>query len=505
MTRYDAVVVGSGPNGLAAAVTLARAGLAVHVVEGAARPGGGCRTDERTLPGYRHDVCSAAHPLLALSPFFADPAFDGLRSDLLQPAVPFAHPLDGGRAAIAYRSLDDTAEALGRDGGAYRSLLGPLASHADDLAAGLLTPLRNMPRHPATMARFGRDGVGSLERLVRRFADEPARSLLAGVGAHAVRPLSAPLTAGVALFLTAAAHAVGWPVVAGGSSGITDALLAELTRLGGSVQTGRWIRRLDELPAAEVVLLDVAPAALPGLVGPALPDTYRRAVGRFRHGPGVCKVDWALSGPVPWTATACRSAGTLHLGGSMAEVAASEADVWAGRHPDRPYCIVVQPGVADRSRVGPAGQVLWAYCHVPSGSDRDMTQAIEAQIERFAPGFGDLVLNRSTVTAADMAAYDPNYVGGDIGGGAATLFQTVSRPVIAWNPYRVPVDGVYLCSASTPPGAGVHGMCGVNAARTALHDRFGGPPPFSKGPLLPVNSAPARTAAHQRCEGRSQS
>jgi phytoene dehydrogenase-like protein len=480
VTRYDAVVVGSGPNGLAASVTLARAGLAVHVVEGADRPGGGCRTDERTLPGFRHDVCSAAHPLLALSPFFADPAFDVLRADLLHPGVPFAHPLEGGAAAVAHRSLDETADALGPDGAAYLRLLGPLVAHADDLAAGVLAPLRNVPRHPATMARFGRDGLRSLGRLVGRFADEPAPALLAGVGAHGARPHSAPMTAGVALLLTAAAHAVGWPVVAGGSAGITDALLAELGRLGGSIETGRWVGRLDELPEAEVVLLDVAPAALPELVGPALPGAYRRAVGRFRHGPGVCKVDWALSGPVPWTAAACRSAGTLHLGGTAAEVAAAEADVWAGRHPDRPYCIVVQPGVADRSRAGSAGEVLWAYCHVPAGSDRDMTAAVEAQIERFAPGFGDLVLARTTVTAAGMAAYDPNYVGGDIGGGAATLLQTVSRPVPTWNPYRVPVEGVYLCSSSTPPGAGVHGMCGVYAARTVLHDRFGGPPPFAR-------------------------
>jgi phytoene dehydrogenase-like protein len=480
MTRHDAVVVGSGPNGLAAAVTLARAGLAVHVVEGADRPGGGCRTEERTLSGFSHDVCSAAHPLLALSPFFADPAFDGLRGDLLQPGVPFAHPLDGGAAVVAHRSVDETADALGPDGVAYRRLLGPLVAHAGDLAAGVLAPLRIVPRHPTTMARFGRDGMRSLERLTARFADGPARALLAGAGAHATRPLSAPATAGVALLLTAAAHAVGWPVVAGGSVGIVDALLAELQRLGGSVETGRWIGHLAELPEADIVLLDVAPAALPGLIGPALPDAYRRAVGRFRHGPGVCKVDWALSGPVPWTAAVCRSAGTLHLGGTASEVASAEADVWADRHPDRPYCIVVQAGVADRTRAGTTGETLWGYCHVPAGSDRDMTPAIEAQVERFAPGFSDLVLDRTAMTARGMSAYDPNYVGGDIGGGVASFYQTVLRPVLAWNPYRVPVEGVYLCSSSTPPGAGVHGMCGVYAARTALHDHFGGPAPFAR-------------------------
>ena len=484
MSRYDAVVVGSGPNGLAAAVTLARAGLAVHVVEGSDVAGGGCRTAERTLPGFRHDVCAAAHPLLALSPFFADPAFDGLRAGLLRSDVPFAHPLDGGAAAIAYRSVDETADGLGPDGPAYRRLVGPLVERAGDLAASVLAPLRSVPVHPATLARsgwlarFGREGSRSLDQLVGRFGSEPARALLAGAAAHAVRPLSTPSTAGYALLLTAAAHAVGWPVVAGGSAGVTDALLDELARLGGSITTGQWVRRLDELPGAEVVLLDVAPTSVPDLVGPALPDRYRRSLDRYRYGPGVCKVDWALSGPVPWTAPACRRAGTLHLGGTAAEVAAAESDVWSGRHPDRPYCIVVQPGVADRSRVDGPGETLWAYCHVPGGSDRDMTAVVAAQIERHAPGFGDLVLATTTVTATGMEAYDPNFVGGDIGGGAATVLQMLSRPVLRWNPYRVPIAGVYLCSSSTPPGAGVHGMCGVYAARTALHDRFGGPPPF---------------------------
>ena len=478
VTQVDAVVVGSGPNGLAAAVTLARAGLEVHVVEGATTPGGGCRTEELTLPGFRHDVCSAAHPLLALSPFFADPAFDALRGRLVRPEVPFAHPLDDGRAAAALPSVDATADALGVDGRAYRRLLAPLVDEVAVLAAGVLAPVRRPTRHPLVLARFGAVGVRSLDHLAGRFATPEARALLAGAAGHAVRPLSAPVTAGFALLLTAAAHAVGWPVVTGGSAAVTDALVDELARLGGTLEVGRWVGSLDELPRATAVLLDVAPAALPDLVGGALPDGYRRALGRFRPAPGVCKVDWALSGPVPWTAPACRTAGTLHLGGTLEEVAAAEADVAAGRHPGRPYCIVVQPGVVDPTRAPGGAHTLWAYCHVPHGSERDMSAAIEAQIERFAPGFGDLVLGRRAVPADRMADANPNYVGGDIGGGANDLAQTLSRPVPAWNPYRIPVPGLYLCSASTPPGGGVHGMCGVHAARTVLRDLYGGPPPF---------------------------
>ncbi len=475
---YDAVVVGSGPNGLAAAVVLARAGLSVHVVEGARTPGGGCRTEERTLPGFRHDVCSTVHPLLALSPFFADPAFDALRNLLAQPEVPFAHPLDGGRAVAALRSLGATADALGSDGDAYRRLLGPLVDQAAAVMADVLTPVRGLPAHPVALARFGLAGLRSVDRVASRFGTGEARALLAGAAAHAVRPLTAPLTAGFGLLLTAAAHAVGWPVVTGGSVVVTDALVGELDRLGGTLEVDRWVARLDELPRSTAVVLDVAPAALPGLVGDALPFRYRRALARFLPGPGVCKVDWALSGPVPWTAPVCRSAGTLHLGGTLAEVAAAEAEVWRGRHPDRPYCIVVQPGVADPTRAPDGAHVLWAYCHVPNGSHRDVTGAIEAQVERFAPGFGDLVLGRRTTVAAAMAASNPNDVGGDIGGGANTVAQTASRPVLARNPYRTPVPGVYLCSSGTPPGGGVHGMCGVHAARTVLHDHFGGPPPF---------------------------
>ncbi len=478
MSGVDAVVVGSGPNGLAAAATLAAAGLSVTVFEGAAVAGGGCRTDGSTLAGFRHDVCSIVHPLVTASPFFRQSAFDHLRSTLRQPAVPFAHPLDAGRAVPVHRSVDETADSLGVDGPAYRNLMAPLVRDARSITDAVLGPIRSFPEHPVALARFGVPGLLPVTQLARRFETEPASSLLAGVGAHSMAPLTTPLTSAFGLLLTLLAHAEGWPVVEGGSAGITDALLAELERLGGSIVTGHWIGSLAELPKSTVVLLDISPVSFRSLAADRLPPRYVRSLRRFRYGPGVCKVDWSLGGPVPWASEVCRSAGTLHLGGTLAEVAASEADVNSGRHPERPYCIVVQPGTADGTRALGTQETLWGYCHVPPGSGVDMSRAIEAQIERFAPGFSDLIMARSTMTAVDEERHNPNYVGGDIGGGAATLRQTLFRPTLQWNPYRTPLDGVYLCSASTPPGGGVHGMCGVYAARSALHAHFGGPPPF---------------------------
>ncbi len=445
--------MGSGPNGLAAAVTLASAGLSVTVVEGADTAGGGCRTAELTLPGYLHDVCSTAHPMVATSPFFRQPLFDPLRDRLRQPEVPFAHPLDGGEAAAALPSVDETAAMLDVDGPTYRRLMAPLVDSARGINDVALAPLRSLPAHPLAMGRFGLTGLLPADRLVKRFESERAKALLAGVSAHSMARLTDPLTSAFGLLLTLTAHAVGWPVIGGGSSAITEVMIAELERLGGSVITGQWVNSLTELPSSTVVVLDTAPTGLVALGGPELPDGYRRALKRFRYGPGVCKVDWALSGPVPWTAGVCRCAGTVHLGGTFAEVAASEAAVNAGRHPDRPFCIVVQPGVADPTRAPVGSETLWAYCHVPSGSTVDMTAAIEAQIERFAPGFSDLVVARVTTTAADEERHNPNYVGGDIAGGASSLFQTIFRPTVRWNPYRTPLQGVYLCSSSTPRAA----------------------------------------------------
>jgi phytoene dehydrogenase-like protein len=464
----DAVVVGSGPNGLAAAVTLARAGLAVEVLEGRDTPGGGCRTEAITLPGFTHDICSSVHPLLVASPFFKGIDMPGRGVTMRSTGVAFAHPLDGGRAAAVVASVDQTAAGLGADASAYRRLFGPLVRSTDPVLEAVLSPLRSVPADPLALTRFGALGLLPARILARRFATEEARGLLAGVAAHSVLPLDAPLSGAFALLLTMLAHSVGWPVVEGGSAAIAGALIAELESAGGRVTTGRWVRSLAELPTSAVVLLDVTPRRFVDIAGPALGSRDRRSLARFRYGPGVCKVDWALDGAVPWAAEACRRTATVHVGGTLAEVGWSESEVAAGRHPDRPFCIVVQPGVADPTRAPPGQQTLWAYCHVPSGSAVDMSDRIEAQIERFAPGFRDLILGRVTATAAQVEDQNPNYVGGDINSGLATLRQTIGRPALRWDPFTTGIDGVYLCSASTPPGGGVHGMCGYGAAQSAL-------------------------------------
>lgn len=470
MSLPDAVVVGSGPNGLAAALTMARAGLRVQVVEGAGEPGGGCRTAELTVPGFAHDVCSAVHPLAAASPFFRslDLAARGVR--LLTPKVAVAHPLDGGRAGAITGSVAETADRLGPDGRAYRSLMAPLVRHSDAVLDLVLAPLRSLPAELLPAGLFAAEGLLPARLLAARLRTPEGRALLAGVAGHSMRPLSAPLTSAFGLTLMLLAHTTGWPVVEGGSGRLAAAMAAELAELGGSITTGCWIERLDQLPAARVVLLDVTPRQLLELAGDRLPASYRRAMRRFRYGPGVCKVDWALDGPVPWLSETCREAGTVHAGGTIADVSRSEADVSAGRHPERPFCLVAQPGVVDAGRAPAGRQTLWGYCHVPAGSDVDMSDRIEGQIERFAPGFRDRILARSVRTASDMERYNPGYVGGDITAGAATLRQTIGRPALRWNQYRTPLPGVYLCSASTPPGGGVHGMCGLWAARTALRD-----------------------------------
>ncbi|MGW5053722.1 phytoene desaturase family protein [Actinokineospora sp. NPDC004072] len=468
----DAIVVGSGPNGLAAAVTLARAGLRVEVFEAAPTVGGGARTAAATLPGFRHDVCSAVHPMALASPFFRD--FDlaahGVR--MLVPEVSYAHPLDGGRAGVAWHDLARTADGLGVDGRAWQRLMGPLARRWRGVVDLAMSDLRTPPGDLVAALGFGARMLEQGSPLWNaRFSGEVAPALITGVAAHAVTPPRRLATAGVGLLLAALGHAVGWPIPEGGSQAIADALAADLLANGGKIHTDARITALGELPRARAVLLDLAPRAVADLAD--WPPAYARALRRFRYGPGAAKVDYALSGPVPWSNPDCARAGTLHLVGTRAEAVAAEAAVAAGRHAERPYVLVAQPGVVDPSRAPAGAHTLYAYAHVPAGSDVDIEPAVTAQISRFAPGFRDLVLASRVTTAAESARDNPNHVGGDIAAGALSVWQTVFRPVPRWNPYATPMRGVYLCSSSTPPGPGVHGMCGRHAARHALREVFG--------------------------------
>jgi phytoene dehydrogenase-like protein len=457
-----------------AAITMARAGRRTVVFEAASTAGGGSRSAAVTEPGFVHDLCSAVHPTALASPAFATVALADLGVEWCHPDLPLAHPLDGGRAALLHRSVAATADGLGRDGAAYRRLLEHYVDRADAIGDTLLSPI-GIPRAPFTMARFGLDAIRSVVGLTRRrFHDDEARALLAGSAAHSMVALDAPATAGYGLFLTLLAHAVGWPVARGGSQAIADALVAELRARGGEIVTDHEVRALADLPPARTTLLDITPRQLLALGGDRIPARYRRTLGRYRYGPGVFKIDWALSEPVPWTNPDVGRAATVHLGGTIAEIATGEADVLAGRVPDRPFVLFVQATVADPSRAPAGRHTGWAYCHVPNGSTVDCTERIEAQVERFAPGFRDTILARQTIHAAGMEAYDANYVGGDINGGAGTLTQIFTRPAVSLRPWATPVPGVYLCSSATPPGGGVHGMCGWHAARVALRRDGGG-------------------------------
>jgi phytoene dehydrogenase-like protein len=478
----DAVVVGSGPNGLAAAITLARAGRSVRVLEAAGTIGGGTRTAELTLPGFRHDICSTILPLTIASPFFRGIDLAGHGVELVQPDAPVAHPLDGGRAAVIERSVEATGDGFGdpalggdpRDRRTWQRLFGPLVRDAGNLGGELLGPVVHLPRHPIALARFGLPALLPATRLATTlFRGEAARAAFAGVAAHSMVDLGRPLTASFGLVLGLYAHAVGWPFVRGGAAAIGEALAAELRAHGGQVETDRRVTRLDDLPSSRVVLLDISPRAAVSIAGDRLPARTRRAYERFRYGSGVFKVDWALDGPIPWTADGPRRAATVHVGGTLAEIAAAERTVARGGHPDRPFVLLVQYAPWDLSRA-PAGRTTaWAYCHVPSGSPEDMTDRIERQVERFAPGFRDRILARSVRGPADIEAHDPNYVGGDINAGIEDIRQLLFRPMPARDPYWTGTPGLYLCSSSTPPGGGVHGMSGFLAARSALRRDLG--------------------------------
>jgi phytoene dehydrogenase-like protein len=467
-SAHDAVVVGAGPNGLAAAIQIARAGRSVLVLEAADSPGGGCRSAELTFPGFVHDVCSAIHPLAVASPFFRSMPLERLGVEIIHPEIPLAQPLDGGRAAILHRSVDETAAALGPDARSYRRLMRPLVRDADRLVKELLGPLR-FPRHPIALARFGLQGLLPATRLLNaRFDGEAAKALIGGAAAHAMLPLERSPTGAVGLLLTLLAHAVGWPVIGGGSQKLTDALVAYLRELGGEIRTGENVTSMARLAGARAVLFDTSPRQVVSIAGDELPRPYRKRLARYRHGPGVFKMDWALDGPVPWANAECGKAGTVHLGGTLAEMAVSERAPWEGKEPERPYVLVGQQSACDPSRAPEGKSTLWAYCHVPSDSTSDMTERIEAQIERFAPGFRDRILARHTFSPAEMETYNANYIGGDITGGVQDLRQTFTRPVARLNPYTTPNERIFICSASTPPGGGVHGMCGFHAAAAAL-------------------------------------
>jgi phytoene dehydrogenase-like protein len=464
----EATVVGSGPNGLACAAALARAGVRVTVLEAAETIGGGARSAELTVPGVLHDVCSAVHPMAAASPFFRSLGLERHGLEWRWADVDLAHPLDGGRAAAMVRSLEETAAGLGGDGGAWRRLFGSPAAAFDELQEDILQPVLHLPRHPLRLARFGLEALAPATLLARRFRGAEARALFGGVAAHSFAPLTRPLSASVGVVMSAACHSVGWPVAGGGSQAIADALAAELREHGGRIETGARVRSLEELGSPDVVAFDLAPGAVAEIAGGRLPARVARAYRRYRHGPAAFKLDLAVKGGVPWAAEACRRAGTVHAIGSFEELVAAERDVNRGRMPARPFVLVGQQYLADPQRSAGDVHPIWAYAHVPSGYDGDGERAILDQLERFAPGLRERIVAASVRTPAQIEAENANLVGGDIVNGANTAIQTAIRPRLALDPYSAGAPGLYICSAATPPGGGVHGMSGCNAARSAL-------------------------------------
>jgi len=468
--KYDAVVVGSGPNGLAAAITIVQAGRSVLLLEAKDTVGGGTRTEELTLPGFRHDVCSAIHPLALASPFFRSLDLGAHGLEWIHPPAPLAHPLDDGSAVLLERSLEATAKGLGQDADGYHRLIGPGVQDWDQIVQELLKPL-GIPRNPVALLRFGPRAMRSAVGLARSwFKGVRAKALFAGNSAHAIFPLRNRSSAGFGLMLCMLAHAVGWPIARGGSQAIADALASYLVSLGGTIEVGSPVSSMSDLPKARAVLFDVTPRQLARIAGSIFPSSYQKRLQKHRYGSGVFKVDWALDGPIPWRDPHCSNAGTLHLGGTLDEIAAAELDVWRGILPEKPFVLIAQPSLFDSSRAPEGMHTAWGYCHVPNGCTVDMSPRIEDQVERFAPGFRSRVLARHTMSPSEMEAYNANYIGGDIAGGVQSFRQLFVRPLGRWGAYSTPQKGLYICSSSMPPGGGVHGMCGHLAAQLALKE-----------------------------------
>lgn len=468
---YDAIVVGSGPNGLSAAIVLQKAGLSTLLIEARPTLGGGLRSAALTLPGFTHDICSAIHPMAAASPFFNALPLHQYGLQFINPPIAVAHPFDDGEAAWLMPSLHDTAAQFEKDGQPYLDLIGKVVEDWSLIKNDLLGPLR-FPKHPLAYARFGLNGLRSAQAVSKRFATKKVKGLWAGLAAHSILPLANLSTAAIGMVLAGAAHVVNWPIPKGGSQCVADALSAYFISLGGKVETSFLVQSLQQLPAAHALLFDVGPKQLLHIAGHDLSAFYKWQLKRFRYGMGVFKIDWALSNAIPFTAAACRSAGTVHIGNTMEEVSEAENGIWKGRHAEKPFVLLAQQSLFDDTRAPSGKHAAWAYCHVPRGSTKDMTNVIEQQVERFAPGFRDTIIARHTMNTQQLEAYNENYYGGDIGGGALDITQLFTRPALRFSPYRSSAKGIYLCSSSTPPGGGVHGMCGYHAACRVLKDIF---------------------------------
>lgn len=468
---YDAIIVGSGPNGLAAAILLQQQGLSVLIIEGKDVIGGGLTSSELTLPGFTHDVCSAIHPMALASPFFKTLPLAEFELEYLQPPLAAAHPFDDGTAAILDHSIQKTAEYLGRDAKTYASLMENITSVWPLIAEDALGPLR-FPKHPLAMAGFGLKALRSATGFVDRFKAQHARGFFAGMAAHAIQPLSNLSTTAIGLVLMASGHLKGWPIPKGGSKFIAEALAGYFKSLGGKIETGTFVSSLNQLPSAHAVLFDITPKQLLQIAGHKFSNIYKWQLERYRYGMGVFKVDWALDGPIPFTAEECKGAGTIHLGNTFEEIAEGELKTSKGQQSEKPFVLLAQQSLFDPSRAPEGKQTAWAYCHVPNGSKQDMTAIIENQVERFAPGFRDRILAKHTMNTEQMEAHNRNYIGGDINGGILDIGQLFTRPALRWSPYKTSAKGLYICSSSTPPGGGVHGMCGYHAGKQALKDIF---------------------------------